>query len=155
MFGVIADHLDRMRVDSLIVEKRKTIHSLQHGQEFYLKMLGYLLKYALPKELDCGAEEVIVITDTIPLQKKRKAIEKAIHQALASMLPKGMKYRILHHASRSHYNLQIADYCCWAVYRKWERGEISCHTRIKSAIRSEYDIFQNGKWYYYDNNDKK
>jgi hypothetical protein len=39
------------------------------------------------------------------VQKKRKAVEKAIKTVLAVMLPAGMRYRILHHASRSHYGL--------------------------------------------------
>ncbi|WP_448508115.1 DUF3800 domain-containing protein, partial [Immundisolibacter sp.] len=67
-------------------------------------------------------DEVIVITDTIPIQKKRQAVEKAIKGALSAMLPAGMRYRILHHASRSHYGLQVADYCNWAVFRKWQKG---------------------------------
>ncbi len=103
-------------------------------------MLGYLLKSVLPREIASGADEVIVITDSIPVQKKRQAIEKAIKQSLAKMLPDGMKYRILHHASRSHYGLQVADYCCWAVFRKMQRGETEHYDRIKPAFRQEFDI---------------
>nr|WP_226047782.1 DUF3800 domain-containing protein [Acidithiobacillus caldus] len=89
------------------------------------------------------------MTDTVPVQKKRQAIEKAIQQALAKMLPAGMSYRILHHASRSHYGLQVADYCCWAVFRKWQRSETEHYDRIRAAVRSEFDIFRTGTRYYY------
>ena len=112
-------------------------------------MLGHLLKYVIPRELDNGVDEVIVITDSIPIQRKRQAVEKAIKAALATMLPASMHYRVLHHASRSHYGLQVADYCNWAVFRKWQKGDMGFHDLIKPALRSEFDIFRIGTRYYY------
>lgn len=149
VFDLIATHLNGLRIDSLIVEKPKTGPALCEDKRFYPEMLGYLLKFVLPREIEADADEVIVITDTIPVQKKRQAIEKAIQQAVAKMLPIGMRYRILHHASRSHYGLQVADYCCWAVFRKWQKGETEHYERIQAAVRSEFDIFRTGTRYYY------
>ena len=149
VFELIAAHLDGLRIDSLIVEKPKTGPALREDRRFYPEMLGYLLKYVLPRELNGDTEEVIVITDAIPVQKKRRAIEKAIRRTLAEMLPAGMRYRVLHHQSRSHYGLQVADYCCWAVFRKWQRGETEHYDRIRPALRSEFDIFRSGTGYYY------
>ena len=152
VFDLIAAHLGGMRhmsIDSLVVEKRKTGPALREDMRFYPEMLGHLLKFVLPKELDAGAEEVIVITDKLPVNRKRQAVEKGTRLALAEMLPQGMRYRILHHASRSHYGLQLADYCCWAVFRKWNRNKTHYYDLIKQAVRSEFDIFQNGIRYYY------
>lgn len=149
VFTRIAAGLDSLRIDSLIIEKRKTGPALRKDKRFYPEMLGHLLKFVLPKEVGAGASEVLVITDTIPVRKKRQAIEKAIQQALAKMLPNHVKYRILHHTSRSHYGLQMADYCCWAVFRKWQKGETAHYDQIKPAIRSEFDIFRNGSRFYY------
>ena len=68
---------------------------------------------------------------------------------LPEMLPSGQGYRIMHHDSRSHDGLQIEDYCCWAIYRKYEMGDNAWYDRIKGGVRSEYDIFQSGQTYYY------
>ena len=144
VFDLIAAHLGGMRhmsIDSLVVEKRKTGPALREDMRFYPEMLGHLLKFVLPKELDAGAEEVIVITDKLPVNRKRQAVEKGTRFALAEMLPQGMRYRILHLASRSHYGLQVADYCCWAVFRKWNRNKTHYYDLIKQAVRSEFDIF--------------
>lgn len=149
VFELIAEQRGALRIDSLIVEKAKTGPALRADEAFYPKMLGYLLRYVVEREAVNGVEEMIVITDTIPVQKKRKAVEKAIKTVLAEMLPAGMRYRILHHASRSHYGLQIADYCNWAVFRKWQRGETEFYDQIKPALRSEFDIFRTGVTYYY------
>ncbi len=149
VFELIAAHLNDLRIDSLIVEKSKTNPALREDRRFYPEMLGYLLRYVVPKELSNDTDEVIVITDTIPVQKKRRAIEKAIRGTLAEMLPTGMRYRVLHHQSRSHYGLQVADYCCWAILRKWRRKETEHYDRIRPALRSEFDIFRSETKNYY------
>lgn len=144
LFDLIADHLDDMRIDCLVVEKSKIDLALQETVRFYPEMLGHLLKFVLPRELNANANEVIVITDTIPINKMRRAVEKAVRTTLTRMLPSGMKYRVLHHQSRSHYGLQVADYCCWAIFRKWQTGEISWYDRIRSAVHNEFDILHAG-----------
>ena len=106
-------------------------------------MLGYLLRGALTTELDTGANKVIVITDTIPVNKKRKAVEKSIQGAVSRNQLPGLKYRVLHHQSRSHYGLQVADYCCWAIFRKWEMEDSTWYDRIKLAVRRELNVYPN------------
>lgn len=149
VFGRIAEMLEGLRIDSLIVEKRKTEPALRDEKRFYPEMLGYLLRYVLQRENGHHLDEVIIITDAIPLNKKRQAVEKAVKQILAKMLPNDCKYRVLHHASKAHYGLQIADYCNWAIYRKWNTGEIKYYNLIKPAITSEYELFRDGQLKYY------
>ena len=149
VFELIAGHLGGMHLDCLIVEKAKVEPALQEDRRFYPEVLTHLLKLILPVELDDGdAERVIVITDTIPVNKKRRAIERGVRTALHDTLPPGMQYRILHHQSRSHYGLQVADYCCWAIFRKWQTGEGTWYDRIKPAIRCELDLFHAKSRYY-------
>ena len=140
LFDLIAAHLDDIRIDYLVVEKPGTDPVLQEVVRFYPEMLGHLLQIVLPRELDADTSEVIVITDVIPVNKKRRAVEKAMRTTLAGMLPPGMNYRILHHQSRSHYGLQVADYCCWAVFRKWQRGESACYDCIRPAVCNQFEI---------------
>ena len=97
----------------------------------------------LPIELDDGeAEKVIVITDAIPINKKRKAVEKAVRTTLARMLPPGMNYRILHHQSRSHYGLQVADYCCWRFFGSGREGRAFGTTASSPAVCDEFEILR-------------
>lgn len=148
VFDMLSSSVPENSVDSVIVEKRKTGPALRSPEHFYPRMLGYLLRFAVEQAAGQFGE-VLVITDTLPVNKKRKAIEKAVKVTLASMLPEGTPYRIMHHASKSHYGLQIADYFNWAIFRKWERNECSSHSKIRGQIRSEFDIFRRGTTYYY------
>lgn len=148
VFDLIANELRKHSVDAVIVEKSKTGPALQSPEKFYPRMLGYLLRYVLNNSsIEIG--EVVIITDSIPVNKKRRAVEKAIKTVLSSMLPKTVPYRIMHHASRAHYGLQIADYLNWVIYRKWERKDKTSYDKVKHLIRSEYDIFEIGERHYY------
>ena len=150
IFNLISSHIDSIHIDCLVVEKAKVEPKLQEDKHFYPEILGHLLKLILPAELDTGkVEKVIVITDKIPVNKKRAAIESAVSTALHNMLPSGLRYRILHHQSRSHYGLQIADYCCWAIFRKWQTGERVWYDLIKPALRSELELFHSKSQRYY------
>lgn len=149
VFKIIYDNLDGVRYDSVIVEKRKTGPALQAAEKFYPKMLGYLLRHVLERQPLSTYREVIIFTDRIPVQKKKKAIEKAIKETLADMLPKSARYRIFHHDSKSNFDLQIADYFNWAVYRKWDRKDTRSYDLIKSVVKSEFNIFRTGITYHY------
>jgi hypothetical protein len=145
VFAIISDELRSFRVDSLVVEKRKTGTVLQPVERFYPMMLGYLLRHVI-NSIRAGAySEVIVLTDALPLERKRNAVEKAIKETLAGMLPGVMRYRVLHHASKSNIELQVADYCNWAIYRKWTNGDVRSYDIIKDAIRSEFDVSETGQ----------
>jgi hypothetical protein len=149
VFDIIRRNLAGVRVDALVVEKRKTGPALQAEEVFYPRMLGYLLKYILGGHDLSLFKEVIVFTDIIPIQRKRSAVEKAIKTTLSTMLPGSAHYRLLHHASKSNSDLQIADYCTWAIYRKWQMGDGRSYQHIQPAVISEFDIFAGGTTYYY------
>jgi hypothetical protein len=149
VFDIIRRNLAGIRVDALVVEKQKTGPALQIEEKFYARMLGYLLKYILEGHDLRQFKEVLVFTDTIPIQKKRTTIEKAIKTTLANLLPPTARYRLLHHGSKSNLDLQIADYCTWAIYRKWNAGDPRSYEHIRPAVTSEFDIFRTGSTHFY------
>lgn len=148
VFDLLADYLPDNSVDAVLVEKQKTGPALQMPEKFYPRMLGYLLRFVLDRA-DDEVSEVIIITDVIPVAKKRRAIEKSLKTVLADMLPGNVPYQIMHHASRAHYGLQVADYLNWAIFRKWERGDDISYRQIEALVRSEFDIFRRGWRLYY------
>ena len=146
--ATVLTHLGGSRVDTLIVEKRKTGPALRSEDRFYPEMLGYLLRFIVERKIG-GFTKLIVFTDRIPVQRKRQAVEKAVKQTLSKMLPPGVTYRVLHHDSKSNFGLQIADYLTWAVYRKWDRDDARSYDLIRTFVRSEFDIFRTGTTFYY------
>lgn len=149
VFAAVAPHLATMKFDAVVVEKRKTGPALQDAYAFYPRMVGYVLRHILGQYQLTDFAEVVVLTDRLPVQKKRESFEKSIKKTLSAMLPAGARYRLLHHDSKSHYGLQVADYLTWAVYRKWTLQDSRSYDLIRSAIRSEFDIFRTGTTNYY------
>jgi len=139
LFKLIANHINDLRIDCLVVEKDRNgvRKSAQNNMYLYLETLGRLLQIVIPRELAGGTKQVIVITDAIPVEKKRKIIEKTIKTTLSNMLPAGTRYHLLHHQSRSHYGLQITDYCCWAIFRKWQQRGDTWYKYIQPALCNE------------------
>jgi len=151
VFGWIQPQTKWFKADSIIVEKPKAAPQVRDEMRFYPEILGYLLRYVINGlVLDTGLP-VVVITDRLPINKRKKAFEKAIKTTLARMLPPTVPYRILHHDSKSCEELQIADYINWAIFRKWERDDKRSYDLIRDSIRSEFDIYQRGsyRWYEY------
>lgn len=149
VFAIVQRHLDGIQIDTTIVEKRKTGPALQVPEKFYPRMLGYHLEFILRQYRLTDYDSVIVYTDQIPVQRNREAIKKAVKQTLAKSLPTGVAFQVLHHDSKSNFQLQVADYCTWAVYRRWARQDERSYRLIATAVRSEFDIFRTGTQRYY------
>lgn len=150
VFDIISS-LDHLRIDSIIVEKRKTGPSLQPLERFYPMMIENLLKYPFdPKGIDVsGFDKVFIFMDREASSRtEREALKKAVKLSLAQHLG-GVPYVICMHHSGTHSYLQMADYCSWAIYVKWEKNEYRPYQKISKLIRSEFPIFTYGLavWY--------
>lgn len=151
VFGIISQNLEGCRFDSVIVEKSKTYLPLRIDEKFYPKVLGYLLKYVLEQYQREAVSRVIVITDTLPVKRNRKAIEKAAKSVLSNLVKSHSitSYELLHHTSSSSFDLQIVDYANWAIYRRWETGDTRSLQLIRKAVCSQFDIFSSGTQHHY------
>lgn len=134
VFEAVVSHLDSVRLHTVVVEKSTVPLDQRDEAHFYSEKMGRLLEDVVRELLLEGATEFIVITDRLPVKSKRGAIEKAVKQTLARLLPHDSSYRLLHHASMSAPLLQAADYCNWAVFRKVERADERSYSLIGSAI---------------------
>ena len=149
-FEIIVSNLPSLSIDSIIVEKAKTNPALREMIHFYPKIMGYLIGYLIKQRNLNDYSGVVVITDSLPVSRQRKSVEKAIQLALSSIMKSiGKPYYIFHHDSKSSGGLQVADYCNWAIYRKWERQDLRSYNLIGNAIKSEFDIFAAGSKRYY------
>lgn len=149
VYSIICPHLQDLTIDTVIVEKRKTGPSYRPIEKFYPYALGQLIRYVARRHSWRSGDTPIFITDEVPLSKKKQALKDAVKTVLAHMVPKGVPYFLHHHLSMSNYGLQVADYCSWAIQRKWELNDERSYSLIASAIKSEFDIFKQGTtiWY--------
>jgi hypothetical protein len=104
------------------------------------------MRYVTPR-LSC--DELLVVTASLGNKKKKRA---AFYDAVRDVM-RQVGSRTVHKTAcwdaSSDSCLQVADYCGWAIQRKWEAGDAEPHRRIASKIRSEYDLFATGTQTYY------
>jgi hypothetical protein len=83
------------------------------------------------------------------LNKKREAAEKAIKAACRAEL-KTIPFEIFHHPEQCNNWIQVADYCTWAVARKWERKDTRTYDQLRVRLHApELDALRNGSTFYY------
>ncbi|MCB9811179.1 MAG: DUF3800 domain-containing protein [Candidatus Nomurabacteria bacterium] len=157
-------------IDSVIAEKRKANFTLyeevmaessktgflkikteQVHEKFYKQLCETLLKYVCHRYLkiraSLGIKKVVVVLDQALPNKKREFVTKSIKQYIKSHF--GLVPYMYFHSTKSDVNCQIADYCCWAMKKKWTDNELRPYNEIKHNVKSEFDIFRNGEKYFY------
>lgn len=143
VFKIIEDQT--FRVDSLVVEKAKAQPKIRQTEErFYKYTWFYLMKY-LAGQL--SSSELLVVTASIGKKKKRNAFYEAVRDVMRQVSRVTCKTACWD--ANSDSCLQVADYCGWAVQRKWESGDDEPYKRIADKVRSEFDLFGRGNLLYY------
>lgn len=142
---------DHLRIDSVVVEKRKAAPSIRPLNQFYPMMVRNLLRYPFhSRGLDITAfDKVLIFADRAhATRRQQKVLLKALKAHLKPHLS-GVPYEICMHASMSHPYLQLVDYANWSIYVKWERNETRPYNSIKHMLKSEFPIFAHGTtiWY--------
>lgn len=157
-------------IDSVIAEKCKTNWSLYESPTFekspkggfkfkkekveecfYKQICETLLQYVVYRYAnlrdDLKISKIVVVLDQLLTKDKREFVIKSIKTYINSHF--GIVPYVYFHSSKSDINSQIADYCCWAIKKKWKDCEMRPYNEIKDKIKSEFDIFQNGTTEYY------
>ena len=146
VFEILSDKNIPFKNDFVVVKKCKANSTIRDPVVLYPKMAYYLLRYIFNRHHEI--EKIVIFTDTLPVRKKRRAIEKSLKGNIKKLLP-NKEFHIYHHSSRSNFGLQAIDYCAWAVYRKWESDDLRSYKLIQAKIKSEFDIFRSGEKRYY------
>ncbi len=129
-----------MRIDASIFNKSKVAPHLQENELSFYQTAWYLhLKFVAPQIATSG-DELLVIAAALGTKSKRAAFHLAV-QNVVSQVAENSKYRTAFWPASADPCLQIADYCCWAIQRKWEQNDDRSHIYIKDKIRTEYLFF--------------
>lgn len=138
-----------MRVDVTLLEKSKAQPQVRASEAmFYRYAWFYHLKYLLPKI--CGKrDELMVIASELGTTKRRAAFRGAVENVVAQCGWYLGSSRVAFWPAKSDPGLWAADYCLWAVSRKWETGDARSHALIAHLVKSEFDLFDTGSKHFY------
>ncbi len=146
VFAVIAGF--DFRVDVTVLEKAKASPAIRPTDErFYQHAWYYHMKHLAPR-VAMAHDELLVVGASLGTRKRRQVFHAAVEDVVRQTSPT-VAYRVASWEAVSDPCLQVADYCSWAVQRKWESGDSRSYLLIASKITSEYDLFATGTTLHY------
>lgn len=127
------------RVDATVFDKAKVDEHRRDEEHFYglawsIHMQQVVARVAGPDD------ELMVVGASLGTRRRQAAlaaiVHPVVHQAASCRV-----VRVGYWPAATDPCLQVADYCCWAVHRKWERGDTRSHALIGEKIGVEIDVF--------------
>jgi hypothetical protein len=131
-------------IHSIVVRKNRINPSMyKHGvySVAYRTMLRYLVGGG-------GVDQAHIIVDTVPDKQQQTALQKTLRQKAEQAMGQ-IPFSINHHSSASHAMLQVADYCAWAIHKRWQSGDSRSYDLISGKVENEFDLYRKGERIYY------
>ena len=138
VFEVLKPH--HFRVDATVLDKGKAHPQIRETDDaFYLFAWNQHMR--IIRAISRPSDELFVTAASIGnTRKKERLFRSAVSVALDRFAP-GRTVHTRHQPSSRDAGLQIADYCSWAIFRRWERGDDRSHRLIQDKIGSEFGAF--------------
>jgi len=135
---------------AVVVEKSKVNPTIRDAHHFYPKFAEMPLRFLLKGRLR-DATRVMIYTVRLPVQNHIESVKKAIKSSCRNILPEKIQLCSYHHPSTSNKWLQVADYCAWAIARKWENNDSRTYDVLKHRlVTPELDVLRTGLTHYYE-----
>ena len=138
VFAVMARH--DFRVDATILEKRKTDPGRRSQPRLY-SLAWYLHLAGLIPELVAVHDELLLIAASIGARDMRSEFQATVENIVGAQSPPGSLASTMWPSATAPL-LQVADYCAWAIQRKWERSDTRAYNLVRHRIASEFEAFR-------------
>ena len=146
VFDVICKH--DFTVQVTVMEKSKAQpHIRLTRPTFYQYGWFYHFKHGVSKRV-LPSVDTLVTAATIGTRKERAAFQGAVNSVMRQTMQPG-KWKTDFCAAAADPCVQVADYCAWAVQRKYEMHDARSYDLIKDRISYEYDLWGRGRTHYY------
>lgn len=149
VFETILQH--PFTVQATIMEKSKARPQVRASKpRFYQYGWFYHFKYGTGDQFEKD-HDALITAASLGVKKERIAFESAVDDVMRqTMRVKEWKTDFL--PAGSDPCLQVADYCAWAIQRKWEspkQRDCRSYDLIADRITYEYDLWEKGTEHHY------
>lgn len=136
------------QVQATICEKSKAMPRVRRDKAtFYKYPWFYHFKHGIAKYVPDNAQ-LTVTAASVGARKERMAFSAALDDVMQQTVPKA-SWAIDFRPCIADPCLQVADYCAWAIQRKWEKNDIRSYEAIAPRISYEYELWKHGSTHYY------
>lgn len=131
-----------------IIEKSKTEKSLTDNLERFYNQVWYLhFEHGVKNQLT-GCTDFLIAAASLGTKKERAMFRTAFDDAIVRADAQ-YNWATDFPAAATSPSIQVADYCAWAIRRKWEMEDSRSYDQIKNRITYEKDIWESSEKHYY------
>ena len=146
VYAVLADA--SIAIDCTILEKTKAQPQTRKDEPtFYRYAWFYHFKSVGPRTCAQG-KKTLITAAALGDKRKRGAFKDSVNSAVQQIVPRS-QWELCFIESSQDPCLWVADYCAWAIQRKWERGEDVFYKKISHKIDTEFDLWRVGTRHFY------
>lgn len=146
VFEAIKGH--KFTIQATIMEKTKAQPVVRVDRPRFYKIGWYFhFKHGIVKLLT-PENEALITAASIGTKKERLSFETAVDDVMRQTV-RAKRWATDFWPAQADPCLQVADYCAWAIQRKWEMGDVRSYDLIKDRITYEYDLWRHGTTHYY------
>lgn len=146
VYSTIMDYSFKIQVT--VCEKSKALPKIRESKaRFYKYPWYYHFKHGLAPHLKSN-DRLHIMAASIGTKKEKMTFVNNLRDVIdqsAKDIPWAVDFR----PAQCETHLQVADYCAWAIQRKWETGDARSYDLIKPRITYEYDLWERGTTHYY------
>lgn len=138
-----------LTVEATILEKSKAQRHIRSSEARFYQHAWYYHFYGAHQKILGDATEMLVTAASLGTKKGRASFEGGIKDVVNQFYGRRVTWKTDHCPSAADPCLQAADYCTWAIQRKWERGDTWAYDIIRPKIRHEYETWRHGTVHHY------
>lgn len=149
VFATILQH--PFTVQATIMEKSKAQEHVRRSKpRFYQFGWFYHFKFGTGDQFN-AEHDALITAASLGVKKERVAFESAVDDVMRQTL-RAKEWKTDFLPAAADPCLQVADYCAWAIQRKWEspnQRDCKSYDLIRDRITYEYDLWAKGATHYY------
>jgi hypothetical protein len=146
VFACLGDY--SFRVDATVLEKSKApSHIRTNDAQFYQVAWFHHFRRVGPIVLG-QADRLLLTAASLGTNKTRAAFKQGFNNAIQQVADRA-RWQTSFMESAKDPLLWAADYCAWAIQRKWERADDRSYRLIQPRIRSELDLWRGTTEHYF------
>lgn len=138
----------KFRIDATLLEKSKAAPALRASPEIFYGHAWHH-HFRCIKDAVLRDKEELAITAAALGTKRGQAVYTNAVNAVLQQLVQRQQWSTFFPRAIAEPCLQIADYCAWAVQRKWERADHRWYSLIAEKIQLEHDLWRERSQHYY------
>jgi hypothetical protein len=126
------------RVDVTLVDKASVAAALSENRPGFFGHVWERHLGRLAPALFKPDDAVLVVAAELGTRRERREFRRAIETVMQTHLPYRVKRTLAFWPAASDFAIQAIDYCLWAVFRRWERGDDTYYRLIAKKVVTEH-----------------